>query len=279
MTVLGLGAMGSALAKAFLDSDVPTTVWNRTTGHADGLVAAGAKLADTPAAASELAIICVVDNDAARQVLGDMDVAGRTIVNLTNGTPAQARDIAAAVTARGGRYLDGGIMAVPSMIGGPAAFVLYSGAQHAYDEHRPTFELLGRSIYLGHDPGLAPLYDIALLSGMYGLFGGILQSLALVKSADRSATEFAELLGPWLGAMASGLPRFAEDADTGRYDEDVESSLGMQAAAYGNFIATSEGQGIRPDLLVPMQQLLDRGVEDGRGAHNISSLIQLLEKR
>jgi 3-hydroxyisobutyrate dehydrogenase-like beta-hydroxyacid dehydrogenase len=42
VTVLGLGEMGSALAGAFLGGGLPTTVWNRSPGKADALVAKGA---------------------------------------------------------------------------------------------------------------------------------------------------------------------------------------------------------------------------------------------
>lgn len=41
VAVLGLGEMGSALAGAFLDGGHPTTVWNRTPGKGEGLVAKG----------------------------------------------------------------------------------------------------------------------------------------------------------------------------------------------------------------------------------------------
>ncbi len=42
VTVLGLGALGKALATAFLTNGHPTTVWNRTADKADPLVALGA---------------------------------------------------------------------------------------------------------------------------------------------------------------------------------------------------------------------------------------------
>ncbi|MGH9900308.1 MAG: NAD(P)-binding domain-containing protein [Pyrinomonadaceae bacterium] len=41
VSVIGLGARGSALAAAFLNRDHATTVSNRSAGKADALVAAG----------------------------------------------------------------------------------------------------------------------------------------------------------------------------------------------------------------------------------------------
>jgi 3-hydroxyisobutyrate dehydrogenase-like beta-hydroxyacid dehydrogenase len=42
VSVIGLGAMGSALAEAFLKSGLSVTVWNRTQAKAEALVAKGA---------------------------------------------------------------------------------------------------------------------------------------------------------------------------------------------------------------------------------------------
>lgn len=48
VSVIGLGAMGSALAAAFLNRGLAPTVWNRSAGKADALVAKGAVRASTP---------------------------------------------------------------------------------------------------------------------------------------------------------------------------------------------------------------------------------------
>ncbi|GFE18003.1 hypothetical protein Sgleb_60500 [Streptomyces glebosus] len=86
VTVLGLGAMGSALAGAFVRAGHPTTVWNRTPGKADPLVARGAVRADTVAeavAASPLVIVWVVDYAAAREILepAGPGLSGRVLVH------------------------------------------------------------------------------------------------------------------------------------------------------------------------------------------------------
>lgn len=47
VSVLGLGMLGSELARAFLDHGHATTVWNRSHGKADDLVAGGAIRAAT----------------------------------------------------------------------------------------------------------------------------------------------------------------------------------------------------------------------------------------
>jgi 3-hydroxyisobutyrate dehydrogenase-like beta-hydroxyacid dehydrogenase len=58
----------------------------------------------------------------------------------------------------------------------------------------------------------------------------------------------------------------------------VVSNLAMQAAAFPNFIQVSHDQGIRPDLLAPVQELMNEAVADGHGAGDISALVEVLRK-
>lgn len=207
VTVLGLGDMGTALARALVGAGHRTTVWNRTAAKAEALAAEGARTAATAGAAvaaSPLVVVCLLDYDSVRQVLAPLGdaLSGRAVVNLTNGTPRQARELAAWAAGHGAQYLDGGIMAVPPMIGTPAAFLLYSGSPDAFTAHRTVLDLFGESHHLGEDPGRAPLYDLALLSAMYGMFSGVLHGYALIRSDGVAAADAAPLMGRWLTAMS-----------------------------------------------------------------------------
>jgi 3-hydroxyisobutyrate dehydrogenase-like beta-hydroxyacid dehydrogenase len=257
VTVIGLGLMGHALAKAFLANGLATTVWNRTPGRAENLRNANeAPSVKDAVEASDLVVVCVLDYKAVGEILDRVDVRGRTIVNLTNGTPRQARETATRVTEAGGTYVDGGIMAVPPMIGQPGATVLYSGAVEAYEEHAKTLELLGTARFLGPDPGEAALVDIALLSAMYGMFGGAWHAFALTANANLPPKEFAELLVRWLTAMHGTL--LAEPGGP------VVASAEMQVAVYPNLFDASRDEGVRLDFVRPMYDLMKEEIATGR---------------
>lgn len=282
VTVIGLGMMGSALAQALLKEGHRTTVWNRTAGKTDRLAAQGAEVASTVAeaiSASPLVVICVLDYEAVNAILeqaGDI-LAGQVIVNLTNGTPALARQTASWAAERDVEYLDGGIMAVPQMIGSPGALVLYSGSQKAFHTYRPTLERFGAASYLGHDPGLAPLYDLALLSAMYGMFGGFFHAVAMVRSEQIQAEAFTSLVVPWLQTMTASLPRMAQAVDTDDHQTNV-SSLYVNQAGFVNFIDACRELGISNELMTPIQGLINRGVEEGYGGEGLSRLVELIRK-
>jgi 3-hydroxyisobutyrate dehydrogenase-like beta-hydroxyacid dehydrogenase len=282
VTVLGLGAMGTALARTFLAAGHPTTVWNRTPGRSpelDDLGVTRAKSVADALVASPLIIACLLDDASVRETLAPVasELAGRTLVNLTNGTPEQARRTADWAAQQGAEYVDGGIMAVPAMIGGPAAFILYSGSRTAFDRHQADLAPLARPTFVGEDPGLAALQDLALLSAMYGMFGGAAHALAMVSSEKLSPTAFAgELLVPWLTAMLGSVSRMANDLEYGAPPGAAGSNLAMQATAFVNFIDASQAQGVDPTVLLPIRTLLDRAVAEGHGDEDMAVLVRLL---
>ncbi|TVL92860.1 NAD(P)-dependent oxidoreductase [Streptomyces sp. SAJ15] len=286
VTVIGLGLMGTALADAFLAAGHPTTVWNRSPHKADALVARGATRAGSVAeavAAGPLVIVCVLDYDAVDEVLdavsgdaADGALAGTTLVNLTNGTPRQARAMAARVAERGGAYLDGGIMAVPQGIATPAALLLYSGAEDAFQRYEKELSVLGAAVHVSPDPGLASLQDLAMLSAMYGMFAGYFQAVALVSTEGVPATGFTSLLVPFLNAMVANLPESAREIDSGAYTSQG-SSLEMQVSAYRTMSQVAADQGMDAELIAPVLRLIERRVADGFGHQGLSSLVELVK--
>ncbi len=281
VSVLGLGAMGTALAGVFLAAGRRVTVWNRSPGRADELVARGAVEAVSAAeavGASGTVVVCLLDHRSVHEVLDPVaaGLAGKVLVDLTNGTPEQARELAGWARRHGAELLSGGIMAVPPTIGTPAAFVLYDGPRAVFEAARPDLDVLGASVHVGEDPGRAALLDTALLSAMYGLFGGVLHAYALAGSGGVRAREFAPLLGRWLGAMGGFVDGAAEQIDAGDYATGVVSGLAMQAAAYPNLVAVARAQGVDPALIAPLGPLMARRVAAGYGHEDITGVVELL---
>ncbi|WNZ10039.1 NAD(P)-binding domain-containing protein [Streptomyces sp. 11x1] len=281
VTLLGLGAMGTALARAWLAAGHPLTVWNRTPARTAPLAAEGARVADSAAeavAANTLVVICLLDDASVDEALADADLTGRDLVNLTTTTPAQARARAEWTEGRGARYLDGGIMAVPPMVGVPEAggYVFYSGSRHLFERHRTTLTVPVGTTYVGEDAGFAALHDVALLSAMYGMFAGATHAFALIREEDIDPTAFAPLLADWLVAMAPSVHLTAARLRSGDHSGDVVSSLAMQVAGIPTFVTTAEQQGVSPELLAPCFALMRRGLTERNGEEDLTGLADLL---
>lgn len=278
VTVVGLGLMGRALAGAFLAAGHPTTVWNRTASKADQLVAEGARQAPTLGDALEegsVAIICVSDYQAVRQLLGESDVEldGTTLINLTSGSSAQARETAHWAEQRGAHYLDGAVMAVPPAIGTAEAVILHSGPQAVFETHRTTLDALGTVTHLGTDPGLASLYDVAGLAMMWSILNAWLQGTALLRTAGVDAATYAPFARQIAAGVAEWLPGYAQQIDNGAYPAEV-SALKTDARAMAHLIEESEAAGVNAELPKLIRTMADRAIAAGHGGEQYPVLIE-----
>jgi 3-hydroxyisobutyrate dehydrogenase-like beta-hydroxyacid dehydrogenase len=270
--------MGRALAGAFLKAGHPTTVWNRTAAKADHLVAEGAHLApsvDEAVKAGSLTIVCLTDYRAVRELLDadGVDLGGATLVNLTSGDSAEAREAARWAARRGAQYLDGAIMAVPPVIGTAEAVILHSGPQRDFAAHRSVLEVLGTVTYLGADPGLASLYDVAGLAMMWSVLNAWLQGTALVGTAGVDAATFAPFARTIAEGVAGWLPGYAEQVDAGSFPAEV-SALETDAAAMTHLIRESEAAGVNAELPRLLKAMADRAIAAGHGAEQYPVLIE-----
>jgi 3-hydroxyisobutyrate dehydrogenase-like beta-hydroxyacid dehydrogenase len=280
VAVLGLGLMGAALAGALLGSGHPVTVWNRTPGRDADLLERGAARADSAAhaaASAPLVVLCVLDHAAARGVLEPLaDVlAGRTLVNLTSGTPEEAAETAAWAEARGIAYLDGAIMATPQHVGAAGTAVLYSGPGAAFDEHRDTLlRLGGASAHLGEAPGLASLYDTALLGLMWASLAGWAHGAALLRAEGVAATRFTPFALHWLGAVGGFFEFLTPQVDSGSYPPDA--TLDVQVAALRHLVHASRARGVDTTLPDAVGLLMERAIAAGHGGASFGAVTEVL---
>lgn len=269
--------MGRALVAALLEAGVPTTAWNRTPGKATELVASGATEAASAGdavTAAEVVVVCLYDHASVHEVLDPLAdrLRGRVVVNLTTTSPEQARELGQWAADTGAGYLDGGIMAVPSMIGKPGSEVFYSGDEEVFRRYREIFDAWGTSTYFGEDTGLASLYDLALLAAMYVMFAGYMQGAAMVRTAGIPAAAFAERARHWLSAMTGGLAGFGAVIDGGDYTVPGQQSLDFSDLTKMVSAVAELGIGDQPIAMV--QELIRQQRDAGYGEHGFARIYE-----
>ncbi|RJL27105.1 NAD(P)-dependent oxidoreductase [Bailinhaonella thermotolerans] len=282
VTVIGLGPMGQAMARAYLNAGYDVTVWNRTASRADDLVALGAKAADNVEAAltaNELVVLSLTDYAAMYSILTQAPasaLAGRTIANLTSETPKNAREAAAWLADRGATQITGGVLSPPPGIGRPGMSTYYSGPRDAFEAARSALEVLTGTDYLGEDPGLAALYyQIGIGMFWTGLVGYV-HSMALAQANGISATRF---LPNALSNMSFGyfLEFYAPRIDAGDHRGDVER-VSMAVASVEHVLRTAEDSGVDSRLPAAVLDILRGGVRDGRAADSLTALVEVFRK-
>jgi len=277
-TLLGLGAMGRALGTTALDAGHSVTVWNRTPGKAAQLTARGAVEAASVRdglTASNVIAVCLYDHSSIHEVL-DAEASlleGKVLINLTTTTPAEARELAASANAYGAAYLDGAIMATPEMIGREQAVILYAGSKEVVDSQRALLDAWGSVTYEGDDAGLASLWDLAMLTGMYSMFTGFLHGVAMLQSASVSAGSYARRAVPFLAAMTELLGDSTEHLDNRDYSQPTQS-LTWTTTLLETVERASREQDISPAPIEMLQVLIRRQIDAGYGNEDFDRIIE-----
>ena len=225
VSVIGTGAIGTAVARTLIAAGRSVRAWNRTPDRASAALAAGAEPAATPAeavAASPLTLVCLTDQASAESVLSTVpgsrgDRPRPTVVLLTTGTPDEAAAMARLLEDRGLGHLDAGVQTAPEDIGGPRARFFLAGDRADYDRHRETLALLGDVRWVGADPTAAAVWDLALFGLWYDAQLGLLRALELTRAARVDPREFTEAAAAQLGHVVAGVAATVDEVSTDDY--------------------------------------------------------------
>ncbi|MFE1547580.1 NAD(P)-dependent oxidoreductase [Streptomyces sp. NPDC058718] len=284
VTVLGLGEMGSAIAGAFLDGGHPTTVWNRTPEKADPLVARGAERSATvrdAVAAGPLVVVSVKGNATARAMLesaGDA-LSGRSVLNLTDGTSAEARAVAEWVTDQGAQYLHGQIMTIAPGLGAAETVIFYGGSDTVFHHFAPALQLLGgRGTLISADAGVPALYGMAVHGTMWGALNGFLHAAALLSSEGIEVKRFLDDAGPSVAGLLASLPVIADEVDRGEYATPY-GALHHHRPSIEDLIRESGARNIDVDFPAYTLGLVNKALEDGHADDSYSRLVEHFRKQ
>ena len=279
VTVLGLGVMGTALARAMLERGDRVTVWNRTAAKAKALESAGARSAPAPANAvreSPVVIVCVADYAATYAALDGIDLREKTIVQLSTGSPADARAGESWAKERGADYLDGAILATPRQIGTPASSLLVSGSASAFAASRELVaHMSGTLTYLGERVGAAAAFDLAFLSWLFPALLGYYDGLRLIEAEGLDLAGYAAMTEASGPAAIQILVQEAHTVISGQYGEP-EATLATCHAALQLMRRHAREAGVDGTLATFVTERFQAGLSAGFGNESPAALVKVL---
>ena len=280
LTCIGLGLMGSALARALLAAGHPTTVWNRSPDKAAALVGLGAQEARSlveALAASPVALICI-DNYASTRALLEPEgkagrLAGRTIVSLTTGTPREAEELSVWVEAQGARYLDGAILAGPNEIGSKTGDILISGDPVAWEVAKPFLTCLaGKVRHVGQRVGAAAGLDFAWLTMSFVQFIGVAHAANICRAQGINLQAFMDIFRADIDTETCRLAGIIKDAD---YHHPT-ATLQVWGEALGHIQEQARDAGIPSDIPDFIAGYFQRAVGMGLGQEEAIAIYKTL---
>ncbi|MPZ20599.1 MAG: NAD(P)-dependent oxidoreductase [Luteitalea sp.] len=283
VSVIGLGTMGTTLARLLLGGGYRVTVWNRTRRKADVLVEEGTVAPPSAAAAiaaSDVVIVCVYDYKAANEILATKEVeaalAGRVIVQLTTGSPQEARDGELWARRHHADYVDGAIQAAPSQMARPDTTILVSGAESAYRRSEPVLSVFGGNVkYLGEPVGAASTMDLATLSYVYGAALGFFHGARIAESEGFRVDHYGGLVAEISPSFGEFFRHEGAVIQSGDYRVS-ESPLKISVEATERLAQAARDGGLNAELPEFAARLFKRALAAGYGDQEVAAFIKVL---
>ena len=202
-------------------------------------------------------------------------LSGRTLIQLSTGTPKEARECETWMKNCGGDYLDGAIMVYPDGIGATDTMILIAGSEAAFGRCEPFLRCLGGDLrYLGENIAAAAALDLSCLSHSLGKYVGFAHGARLCESEGVGADLFASLFAE--GERAREL---AEIVHAGAYEL---SSLhpGASISVWEGVVQRLQTQArdaeMNSELPNFIAGIFRRAVEAGHGEKDVAALTKVL---
>ncbi len=279
---LGLGTMGAPMAANLRARGHALAVWNRSPARAQPLVAAGARLAASPADAARGAqaiVMMLADPAAVHAVVDGADgvLAGlepnALVIDMSTVDVATARAVDAKVRARGGRFVDAPVSGTrkPAVEG---KLVIMAGGDPADVERaRPLLEAMGRVVPTGGvGQGMAAKL---VLNGLGAhMMTGFAAMMVLAARLGLDQRAMLEVIGS--GAFSSPL-YLAKGPRMMARDFAPDFTLALMHKDQELVLATAAALGYAMPTLAAIRDVLAEAIAAGYGDGDLSGVVRLFE--
>ncbi|MBJ6726975.1 NAD(P)-dependent oxidoreductase [Geomesophilobacter sediminis] len=209
---IGLGVMGSAMAKNLVKAGFKVTVWNRSPEKSAELAAVGARVAANPAevtATCGITFAMLADPAAAEAVCFGPDGAlagigdGRGYVDMSTVDGETSAKIGAAILQKGGKFLEAPVSGSKKPAEDGTLVILAAGDRSLYDAAMPGLEKMGKKILFLGAVGNGARMKLVVNMVMGGMMTIFCEGLALAEKGGLEKSDLLEVLDA--GALANPM--------------------------------------------------------------------------
>ncbi len=259
IAVIGVGLMGSRMARNLLKAGHDVTVWNRSAGKAQALAGDGARVAgDIPqaVAGAEFVVTMLSDGTATGAVIGDDSVIGAlrpgaVWLDMSSIRPEEARTQGARLAEMGIGYLDAPVSGGTKGAEAASLAIMVGGEPATFEKARPVFQAMGHPVHVGPTGAgqLAKLANQAIVAVTIGVVAEAM--LLLQKGGADPAAVRAALKGGFADSVI--LQQHGERMTTGNFEPGGLSKF--QLKDLDNAVGEADKHGLHLPLA---QQVRDR---------------------
>jgi 3-hydroxyisobutyrate dehydrogenase-like beta-hydroxyacid dehydrogenase len=201
---IGLGMMGSGMARNLIKAGHTLVVFNRTRSRADELAPLGTMVAANPgeaASSAEVLITMLADDHAIEDAVLAPGSAlqslpsGAVHIGMSTISVAMSRRLAAAHRERQQHYLAAPVFGRPEAAEAAKLFIVAAGPAEQIERCQPLFDVMGQKTFLLGDD--APAANVVKLTGNF-LISTVIESMAeavsLVRKSGVDPGKFLDVL-------------------------------------------------------------------------------------
>ena len=285
ISVIGLGSMGFALAETLLKADFNISVWNRTSSKAQKLENKGANICSTPNEAfknSQYIVASLSNYEAWNNIIDsnqiDMDLSGKTIIQLTTGSIEEVTALNDWVKKYNGDLLEGIISCFPSQIGTEESLILLAGSDNSINNCKDIISILSPEYKnLGSNLIAPTVLSRAFLSGALGGLIGMMNGAVLCQKADISLDDFKEIYMDRSSIIEQESKRII-DAIATEDTENTEASVSAWGHGQEALLAISKTLDSNIDFQLALNNLFKKTIEAGLKDHDLSAMHKIFNK-
>ena len=256
VAILGLGRMGSAMARALSGGDVDLVLWNRSAGRAETMAAdLGGRAVRSPAdaaAAADVAITMLADGEAVASVWAGPEGLlararpGSVLVDMSTVAPDTLPPYADRARDAGCGILDAPVSGSVSLAEAAKLTVMAGGEASDLERARPILDRLAQQVFHMGALGSGHAMKLAVNGVIFALNNATGEALVLAERAGIERERAYEVLA----ASAAGAPFVAYKRDAFLQPDTEPVAFSLELAAKDLDLITQ----LAHDLGVPMAQ-------------------------
>jgi 3-hydroxyisobutyrate dehydrogenase len=284
IAVLGLGLMGTGMARRLLGAGFPVAVYNRTRSKAEALAADGARVADAPrdaANGADVVISMLADDVASRASwLGDEGALaalkpGAIVIESSTVSPAWIAELAAAAAKKNVELLDAPVTGSKSQAATGELNFLVGGSEATLEKARPVLAAMGKTVLHVGPSGSGAMMKLVnnFVCGVQA--ASLAEAMVWIERSGIDRDTAIQVLGN--GAPGSPLVKTVS-ARMAKHDYTPNFHLELMRKDLDYSITEAARKGV--DLTSAQMALaaFDRAIEEGHAHDDFASVVEPIRK-
>lgn len=275
--------MGLPMSRRLCEAGHTVHVWNRSRDKAERAAAFGATVHDTAAQAAAQAdvLITMLENgDIVEQVMFEQGSAqampkGAVHIDMSSIKPAQARDHAARLQARGLQHLDAPVSGGTIGAEQGTLAIMAGGDADVFARMQPVFAAMGRSTHVGPS-GAGQLAKLANQMIVGITIGAVAEALLL---CEKGGADMAKVKEAITGGFADSRILQVHGQRMVERDFAPRARMSVQLKDMRNALSTAEQIGFTAPITGLFEQLYASGIDHGMTDLDHSGLFVELARR